>query len=754
MKKNGLLCLALFFCLKVTYAQNAFYDAVSLKKYLKDTVFASTNKETTINNDLHLTLNGIDDNLFILLKKYFATIPDTGISRDSITTIIQNNLKANPYFDMYRYQGIKAADTAIEGKTNDKKLDFIPPLSSVSGLDVTKYVNVLAEIMIVQAKKELTVAFFDRFKKFSKENPEFEVLFPKTTDILANLLTYSYPQWLPTLRASFFDDVKMFTYNFANVMDMPRYQNLLNDFPEVRIAIRSLRLLHEIETGASNAADIVKEFASFDEWKNATGKNKNKIESVGSCIAIAALFSESLRNDKNISQKNDVWISAKELKSLFYNDTLFNIYMGLLYQEAKNRDMKYRAADGTSKGLDTILADQKKNLFLFQNKLKEFIDLTGNLNTAYKELKATLDNDEKPSNDQLYNYIKTTIDAIDYSFSIGKVLTKKPIADDYIAVMRKSNDLYKSVYTKQYSQAITQAWDVFSMLNNIIKPQISASLKTDEILKDYTGSAKKEVAGLAKGDHWYDPITNYELDKVAQEADLSKVEIRQLFENASLTKLTDFIEKVKPYALFITNMIEADSEEEIKAALENAILPVGSSTVKKYTRNNLSIQSYLGAFLSTSTGSAASQGTWSDKLGVIAPIGLSYTPGFLSWKRGGALSLFVPLLDIGAVVDYKLKAEPDTKSPDPNDVVVSKDYKIELGQIFSPGIYAVYGFPWNIPVSLGYGTQYGPGLSKIDVNGNANVVNPSWRWNFFLAVDLPLFNLMNKTKYTKTNNNK
>jgi hypothetical protein len=52
------------------------------------------------------------------------------------------------------------------------------------------------------------------------------------------------------------------------------------------------------------------------------------------------------------------------------------------------------------------------------------------------------------------------------------------------------------------------------------------------------------------------------------------------------------------------------------------------------------------------------EGAWSDKFGVIAPIGISWTPGFFSWKRAGSLkSLFASLFDLGAIVDYKLKKD-------------------------------------------------------------------------------------------------
>jgi hypothetical protein len=187
----------------------------------------------------------------------------------------------------------------------------------------------------------------------------------------------------------------------------------------------------------------------------------------------------------------------------------------------------------------------------------------------------------------------------------------------------------------------------------------------------------------------------------------------------------------------------------VEAALENAILPVGSSAIKKNTHNNISIQSYLGAYWNTANANSAIQHAWSDRFGVTAPIGISWTPGFGSWRKRGSLSLFAEVFDIGAIVDYKLKTDSVVSSGGTTVPATSKTYSIQLGQIFSPGAYVVYGFFANLPLSLGFGGQYGPGLSKVTGDGGTVTANPSWRWNIFLAVDLPFFNILNDNRQKK-----
>lgn len=572
-------------------------------------------------------------------------------------------------------------------------------IKSIGGLDVTKFANAIADIMIERAKQELTIAFFNRFKKFATtDNPEFQILFPKTTHNLSNLLTYKYPQMLPALREGFFEDIKQITYHLDDVLELPKYRHLLNNFPEVRISIRALRAIHDLEDGTSNAAEIIKQFAEFTEWNE---QGSIAFKNLGSAVQVAAIFSEGLRFD----DETRIWIPAKEVKVMIRDEVFTKIYMGLIYQRIKNKKIRiWLPGDSAaiSKDLADIIGEQKDNIILFQNKISEFISLAEKVGDIYSEVKAKL-SIAKASNEDVYAYINSSVEIADYALSILKIFDEHLVTDNYISIIKKANALYQNVYTEKYINAVSDALDI--------------------LLQVYEMTTNNHQPPLR-------PRFGVALDI-----------------GPALERLINFIQEVKPYALFMANVVEAADEADIKLALENAILPVGSSSIKKYSRGNVSVQSYLGAFWNISGKKDDVQGTWSDKFGVTAPIGISWTPGFLSWQKKGSLSLFGALFDIGAIVDYKLKKEQDPTSNDPNKTVLSKDYKIELGQIFSPGIYLVYGSGLDLPISLGFGGQYGPGLSKIDSGSSPILANPSWRWNFFIGVDLPFFTLSNRSRH-------
>ena len=570
-------------------------------------------------------------------------------------------------------------------------------INGIGGLDVTKFANAIADIMIERAKQELTIAFFNRFKKFAtNDNPEFQILFPRTTNNLANLLTYKYPQMLPALREGFFEDIKQITYHLDDVLELPKYRHLLINFPEVRISIRALRSIHDLEDGTSNAADIIRDFAEFPEWKE---EGSIAFNNLGSSVQLAAIFSEGLRFEDD----SRIWIPAKEVKTMIKDEIFTRIYMGLIYQRIKNKKIRIYAPGDSSAGKDLadIIGEQKDNIILFQNKISEFINLAEKVGDIYNEVKQKL-TIAKVSNNDVYAYINSSVEIADYALSILKIFDENLVTDNYMSVIKKANALYQNIYTEKYVNAVNDALDILLQVYDM-------TTKNHQPLK-------RPRFGIA------------------------------LDIGPALERLINFIQEVKPYAFFMANVVEAADEADIRLALENAILPVGSSSIKKYSGGNVSVQTYLGAFLNLSSNKNNAEGTWSDKFGVTAPIGISWTPGFFSWQKAGSLSLFGALFDLGAIVDYKLKKEPDVTSNDPNKTVISKDYKIELGQIFSPGIYLVYGSGLDLPLSLGVGGQYGPGLSKIDT-GSPVLANPSWRWNIFLAVDLPFFTLANKSKH-------
>lgn len=541
-------------------------------------------------------------------------------------------------------------------------------LGDIGSFDVTNVANGLSALLIDRAKQELTIAFFNRFKAFTTAHPEFGILFPTTTTNVGKLLSYAYPQILPILRNGFLSDLRALPSNITGLLDIDPYKTLFARYPALTVAIRSMKLIAELQSGASTPAQLFDEFAQFPEIQN-PGVDP-VMRNIAATVQLADLFSKSLRSGNN----GETWVSPGALKPLLTNPALSTIYLGLLWQSANTANIQFyptAAAAPAPVAFTALLAAIKPDAVPLLNRVNAFITLAGQLTTAYNSANHS-------------NYIGIAIDAIDTAFGIVDLFQPKLNAKPYLNLARTGNALYKDIAAQQYTQAISDGLDVLGQLGT-----------------------------LAPND---------------------------------FKDLSAFAEKAKPYVVFLSNLLEANSASDVQAALDNAILPVGSSSIKKNTRNNLAVQAYLGAYAVFGPNNPNATGIWSDRWGVTAPIGLSYTPGFLSWGSNGSLSIFLEVFDLGAIVDYQLRSDTVTGSNGTPTTTIAKSYSVQLGQILSPGGYLIYGAPANLPLALGFGAQYGPGLSHITATGQATVTNPSWRWNATLTVDLPLFNIWNVTR--------
>ena len=97
--------------------------------------------------------------------------------------------------------------------------------------------------------------------------------------------------------------------------------------------------------------------------------------------------------------------------------------------------------------------------------------------------------------------------------------------------------------------------------------------------------------------------------------------------------------------------------------------------------------------------------------------------------NGHSGSLFFPLIDLGALVLFRL--DNDTEAL-PEDV--------GFQQIFSPGVLYVHGLP-NVPISFMAGVQLSPQLRKFG-DESLNTL----RFNLSAVVDLPLANFYTRNR--------
>ncbi len=723
MKKVFLLLSILVFISNVK-AQEIYYDALTLKKECAVTVIAVPGPNQG-KLEMRFTTETDTTKVLEILGRY--------IPKEVIETY--NRAKPEDKKDLFKKALGENPFLMLPAMVHDKRTASLTEnaskaFSKLAGIDVTNYADALAQFMVERAKEELNIAFFQKFKKYLDKNPEIATLFPKTSEYISNMMAHEYAQLLNGLRDVFQEDLKNLLYQLDDVFLLPRYQQVVTEFPEILVVIRSVQIVTDLEDG-QHPADIIRQFNTMKEWQRI---DRFRVKNLHNFIKTTSLVSEALRfkadaldllevegegkikqtatdltadhDGRTITLKSWTgdrnWITVRHFEMLFKDEIATKLFLALVYQRAAIDNIVFHKSQNDVISLTSVMKNNATSIFAFRSYFLDFLRLAEQTEQKLTELKGK---QGKLEPGDYYEYVSSAIDIIEYGFRITNLIDEKFDGTEYVKVMRSGNNLYRNIVDKNYSAAVTNALYIIQIVTEVITEQS----EYDDVLKK---SIARDAANFS---------TEPEKEKM-------ETEYTTGFENfKTLNKLSKGAVK---YGVFMANVVDAKSSAEIKEAIENAALPAGSSSYKKYQRATLSVSSYLGGQLRLKHQKDPKR-TWDQNLGVIAPVGLA-----LNWGIGkyGAVSIFAPLIDVGAIAEFRLK-----------DNGTELTESIKLGNIFSPGGYLVYGFGGNIPLALGIGAQYGPGLFEVKGASNGSTTNayqnPEWRANVFLAIDMPLFNL-------------
>jgi hypothetical protein len=186
------------------------------------------------------------------------------------------------------------------------------------------------------------------------------------------------------------------------------------------------------------------------------------------------------------------------------------------------------------------------------------------------------------------------------------------------------------------------------------------------------------------------------------------------------------IQTIVKYGNFISDIAMAQRPDDVKQALLNVDVAGKSSQTKRDDPLNLSLNGYFGgAFAREYPNAAGADDFTVGSLSVPIGVTLSFK---LSEKDQGSFSLFLPVIDIGAVTSFRIE-EGGTRYPE-----------LTLSNFIAPGVF-LYRNMKNSPFYFGLGYQYGPNVREITVNGVLEKVNSS-RFVFFnFGIDVPFFSL-------------
>jgi hypothetical protein len=599
--------------------------------------------------------------------------------------------------------------------------------TALKGFSVTNLADGMAKFLVERAKEELTIAFFRKFKtEFGGKKDVYEVLrtvFPNTYGVLQTIdeEIYNYSSYLQVLRDAFEKDLSNIYTNLPQVLEIGKIKIFFSDKIWLKETLKTGFYIIEGLKKEKHPGDIL---ADFDTTKLGYDQSKN----LENAIKLLKIISGSLRAKKS---GGSYWLHIDSLKELFKEDKeksnrfiVFEIYLGLIYQQALSEDIKFKINGQDKVFAAEVLGKVKESLDKIKDmmdKIDKFVSRLYLVETSLTDLKNIKDDKQKPAFDDYYKVydaalgtLEYSLDFFDYSLEIinGKekeVENKKAITNSkikgYLDIARKLGDIYLDIKRRNYSQVV---FNVIRVADSILLLNSNSDIET--LTAELYELKIKEKNGVLSND---DEKRRKEL----------KNGLKKLSEYKKIRN------KFLKYGAFMAAVAKAESSDEVKKAIEAAALPAGSYRIKRTRSFTISLNSYVGLFGNKERCRMTEDNTRIKikNLAVTAPIGLAFNIGLTSKEKYvSSLSIFASIIDLGAVVRYRFTEEEKGLSE-----VTWKD-------IFAPGAFLIFG-PKNFPVSLGFGVQYGPRLTKVNESGDIETLkNSRIRCGLMIAVDIPL----------------
>ncbi len=188
--------------------------------------------------------------------------------------------------------------------------------------------------------------------------------------------------------------------------------------------------------------------------------------------------------------------------------------------------------------------------------------------------------------------------------------------------------------------------------------------------------------------------------------------------------------RVARWVPFAGALAAAKTSGEVEPVLEQFALPPASYIGKRYPAAESSRKAavYLNAYLGASGGGEWLNGRGADRSGGAGYVGAALPIGVEVSFRQAARSVFVSLLDLGAVASYRL-GDGQT-DPSPN---------VTFANVIAPGVFVTTSLTKAFPMALGFGWQYAPKLRSVALTSGAEVKRDASRVGVFVASDIPLF---------------
>jgi hypothetical protein len=454
--KNSCCLSALCFSIFITKAQYSFYDALDLAR-----------GSTVIDGKIFIANNAANLNI---LAAYIN-------SDSSGCSAIVSHFQNNPFLS------VAGCPLAAHGS-------FLKAsVSSVGSLDVTNIADGIARFLIKRGKEELDAAFFNRMKDFLNDPkyPEAKTLFPVTAEFLQNIAAFRYAELIQSLREAFYKDLSNMLVSLNQLIDLPKYQRLLQNHPEIRGAVRCSKIVSELSQSEKGILpdSLIHELAELPEWEEVNSNLSNSLK-------LLDIISQSVREKPDVVVVSDRvqrrWIKLSDMNHLVKDTIALRIFIGLVYQRVSDNNISF------AERVDSFMKRNVRTISVISSLIENFTVLANDVDRTIKdlrdkEMKGTL------SNEDYYTYINKAINITEYGFKVANVIQEGLVDDRYILMARNANNLYKNIYSKNYNNAVMNAYNILDAISDNIK--IPDSKFVNNLLKygNFMASVVKAESG-------------------------------------------------------------------------------------------------------------------------------------------------------------------------------------------------------------------------------------------------------------------
>ena len=737
-----------------------------------------------------LSLKGKKDNTSydeaLKIASYYDLEFEKKITIDTLYEYTEIKLKspflnANDFIFTKKSQRPDNINETIVTSTNWIKTISTAP---VSNLDVTTAVSGMARFLAQRAQSELTESFFWGMQKKLDKSKELQFFFPKTYRKLNDTKHLNLSLDLDVLKNSFEFDISNFQDRIYNLTQKKsvneiKYLEILHAYLTENKTGKWIGLGIETIGKEKNLDEPLTLISNFTNSNIANKiRNENKLNyNLFSSVKLLEFLHQSLQSPSNEGKL----ISSAELNSLVSNTELFKVYCALLVEKISQEKFVYD--EETKEYIDQGIYFITTNV-QFDN--QEFLTDKENLKTI---LKGQNNIDEKvvPALQKLIKGLYTNSNALESTIKTLKTSEDKnyyraiytSTFNTVIGTLNDFNSLLNSCYysgietsltelntysnsvleiadsfrSKNYKEGIRSLVQVLSMATPNTKDEKTfftniESKIAKEMFKTYIN--EKDNFKRFKNNPKQSIIDDFTEFDIAQKIDdLEKKHIDSLIniykEDAHFKKFAiaynapfrDFVSKLNTYGNLIAAVSVAENSDDVKAAVEKAVLPAGSSRMKRNSSYSITLNAYVGAFAGKAFYKELTEEGFQQKrsittFGITAPIGVSFNKGLLhSQQSPSTLSLTLQLIDLGSLVNFYLKEGDGAQLPN--------ETKIQLGDILAPGTQLSYSIG-DSPFTVMAGVQYVPNLSRME-QFTSNFKPLTWRAQVGLAIDIPLFNL-------------